>query len=79
MAKKLTPYEKRRKTLLDKYGGEDGLKEHYRSMQQKSMEAPTKQRGIYQGPFNDREFARQAGRKGGLARRHREDKGNLDT
>lgn len=63
--------DKARQTLLDKYGGEEGLKQHYRNMQKKSREHPNNQRGQHIGGFSNKELAREAGAKGGAVSKRR--------
>ena len=71
-------YSKRRETLLQKYGGADGLRRHYQLMQQKSMLHPNKQKGRMHGGFSDKEFARQASRLGVEARKAKREERNAE-
>lgn len=43
---------KRRATMLEKYGGEEGLKEHYREMKRKSMAHPNNAKGTAKSGYS---------------------------
>lgn len=69
--KRLATWEKRRQTMLAKYGGADGLRRHYQFMQQRSMENPNKQKGRMRGGFSDPVLAKQASQLGVAARKQK--------
>lgn len=60
----MTDYDKARQTMLDKYGGEEGLRKHYQDMQRKAMQHPNNAKGTAKSGYNNKEVARAAGAKG---------------
>lgn len=64
--------DKRRETMLKKYGGEAGLKKHYQELQKKSREHPNNKKGIHIGGFSNPDLAKRAGELG-RARRYGKD------
>lgn len=70
-AKQQQANEKRRDTMLDRYGSEEALAAHYREMQQKSV-ANAKQ--PHRGGFNDPEVVKRASALGVAARQHKTDR-----
>lgn len=72
--------QKRRETMLKKYGGEEGLRQYYQDLQKLSRLHPNNQKGSHRGGFSDPDLAREAGRIGGrISRRARTKKPSNDS
>ena len=59
----LTPQQKRRQTLLDKYGSEEALKEHYRQMQIESRKTYKGTGGLHKASKERRQEISRMGNK----------------
>lgn len=54
-----------KKALLKKFGSEEAISEYYRSLQQKSMLNPNKQKGNFKGGlYKNPQLAKEIGDKG---------------